>query len=435
MAQIPENRGAAAWSPGHVVGGHRVTRLLAWGKSGHLYEAEQAGTGRAVVLKALHRAVEPAVSARLLRAARDAMGVECPHLARVLDAGLDPIGRLFVVTERLTGETLAERLRREGKLAWQVAVELIEQACIGLAALHGRGVVHGDLKPSNLFITTDGAREEVKIIDVCQGPLVSLDDALGREGGPVAFSSPERLQSPTEIEPSSDIWSLGVTLHQSLTGSLPFRGETASETIVAILNGNAARAIQAEPDLPEMLQALIDECLRSSPEIRLSSATALLEGLRAVVKGDPSVERLFRTGRSFRIFLRDRLFVLVWVGSPVADDVDLICKAAIDARAAVSRPLVELVLAPPSMGLGLSELLAGDRMVARFTEFVRAFESLYMVIDADGYAFRMLQRASELIAEGSRVPWSIGRRSDILALVSAREGIPVEEIDRMLRAR
>ena len=426
------------WSPGQLIGGYRVLRHLGSGGMGHVYEAERQLTGQTVALKVPHGGYRPASMARFLREARHAASIDSPHVARVIDADIDPEGTPFIVMERLVGETLAERLKQRGKLPWRDAAHLCAQACEGIAILHAAGLVHRDIKPSNLFLSRHEGVERVKVIDLglaCVSDRDAVSSASGVAAvGTLAYSAPEQLQTPDEVGASADVWSLGVTLHECLTGLLPFPGSHPSAVILEVVHAIPARAAELEPEIPEALQAIIDECLRKAHTLRPSVAR-VLENLRSVCAGTAERERFFRTGPNFRVVLRGRLFILLWLSAPKVEDVELLMQAGEAARAEAGRALVELVLAPPLLGLGFSEIRAGELMVRKFPEFVRNFERLFMMIESAGYSGHMLRAAATAVASGISTPHHVGGRAEILRLVAEHEGLPVEELDQLLRTQ
>jgi len=412
-----------AWVAGTVVGAYRVLGKLGSGGMSHVYDAERLRTGQRVALKVPHRSGLRS-TARTLREARVAMGISSEHVARVLEVELDPSGDPFIVMARLEGQTLAERLQEVGSLHWREATELIMQACAGVAAIHECGLIHRDLKPSNLFLERAEGGARVKVIDLGIA-LPALQhrtaSASGTElVGTVAYAAPEQLRAAAEVGPSADIWSLGVSLHQLLTGALPFEGSSIAEVMLSILEGRRCRAREVVAAVPEELQSVLDECLRPTPTLRPASAEDLARNLGRVLEGQVVGDE-FRTGRNFRIRLRGRLFVLVWVGMPTVEDIELILQAAADAHARVGAQLVELVLAPP----GLGEPAVWDHMSRRMPLLKQHFERFYAVVDAKGIGLNLLQRAMELVAAAVQVRFRIGARSTILPLVSASEGIPV----------
>lgn len=164
---------------------------------------------------------------RLLREARACARLRSEHTVRLLDVGALADGSPYVVMEYLIGRTLAERLREDGPLPAAEAVDALVQACEALAEAHVAGIVHRDLKPSNLFETHrfDGSRV-VKVLDfgIAKAAALSADDDLaatrGAMGSP-GYMAPEQLRSTRDVDERADVWALGVSLHELVTGELP----------------------------------------------------------------------------------------------------------------------------------------------------------------------------------------------------------------------
>src|SRR5262249_51366982 len=151
--------------------------------------------------------------------ARAAATLRNEHVVRVLDVDETEDGEPFIVMERLVGGDLDTKLRSDGPLSYERAIDFVLQACEGLAEAHALGIVHRDLKPANLFLsTTDAGDETIKVLDfgVAKTPATQ-DGALTRAEavlGSPRYMSPEQLRHATDVGPASDVWSLGVTLFE-----------------------------------------------------------------------------------------------------------------------------------------------------------------------------------------------------------------------------
>ncbi|MDI1446546.1 serine/threonine-protein kinase [Polyangium sp. 6x1] len=297
--------------PGDVVADkYRVLRILGAGGMGVVVEAEHASLRQRVALKFLHPKVATSdVSvARLLREARAASAIKSEHVARVLDMGTLPSGSPFVVMEYLTGIDLRGVLGRRGPLPVEDAVDYILQACEALAEAHSMGIVHRDIKPSNLFLTSraDGS-PLIKVLDFGIAKLLRRGDAVQPEDvvtltgngfvvGSPRYTSPERLRDPTHVDPRTDIWSLGIVLHELLTGQSPFEAKTISSLYFRIAADPPARVRDVRPDIPEGLETAILQCLQKDPSKRTPDVAELAASLRpfAPERSETSVRRVIR---------------------------------------------------------------------------------------------------------------------------------------------
>lgn len=277
-----------------VAGKYRVERVLGQGGMGAVLSARHEQLGQAVALKVLHpTACESEESvARFMREAQLAAALESDHVVRIFDVGTLEDGVPFMVMERLLGEDLGQVLERRGPLPVEAAVECVYQATLGVADAHAAGFVHRDLKPSNLFLTRrrDGSAW-VKVLDF--GISKAMTDSVGDihltrtrtiVGSPL-YMSPEQVRNSKRVDLRSDLWSLGVILHELLSGKPPFDGET--------LPGVCAR-IAADPpdplgrdDVPDELRELLDRCLQKDPDRRFGSALELSEALAALRSKKP----------------------------------------------------------------------------------------------------------------------------------------------------
>jgi len=280
-------------TPGTKLGPYEIVALLGTGGMGEVYRARDTRLGRDVAIKVLP-AEFAADAERLKRFEREAKATAAlshPNILDVHDVGTHE-GVPYLVEELLEGESLRERLAR-GAVPAREAVEIAVQVAHGLAAAHGKHIVHRDLKPANVFITREGI---VKILDFGIAKLVEgvpLGEAdtlthaptgatdLGRVLGTMAYMAPEQARG-MPVDPRSDIFSFGVVLYEMLSGERPFRGETATDTVAAILK-------EDPPPLPEgvppALQGVVTQCLAKRPDQRFSSAHDLALALRAFSGG------------------------------------------------------------------------------------------------------------------------------------------------------
>jgi eukaryotic-like serine/threonine-protein kinase len=271
------------YEPGTVVAGkYRVERLLGRGGMGIVVAAEHIELRVPIALKFLsdRYATRTDIVMRFLREARAAAQLKSAHVCRVFDVGRLDDGVPFIVMEQLVGQDLAKLLRAEGQLAVPVAADYIVQACDAVAEAHEAGIVHRDLKPGNLFLTQhrDGTAL-LKVLDFGVAKLHSeeehdITNSQTVVGSPT-YMAPEQLRSARGADARSDIWSLGVILHQLVTGNTPFRGET----IAGLAIRAAIDPLPSLDHLPPAYAAIVTRCLEKQPDRRFQTATDLAREL------------------------------------------------------------------------------------------------------------------------------------------------------------
>jgi serine/threonine-protein kinase len=231
---------------GRVLAGRfRVEQKLGEGGMGVVFECTHLVLGNRVVIKVLKSSsgVDAEARARFLREGRAAALLESPHIVRVLDAGTLESGEPFLCMEKLRGHDLARELVvRGGTLPIAEALEYVGQAAKALQLAHEAGIVHRDIKPANLFLSeTESGSRCVKVLDfgIAKARSLGKDElattSLGSVLGTPYYMSPEQLRSSRGVTGQTDVWSLGVVLHELVTGTLPFRGETIASLSAAIL--------------------------------------------------------------------------------------------------------------------------------------------------------------------------------------------------------
>jgi serine/threonine-protein kinase len=279
--------------PGRVVAGkYRVERVLGVGGTGSIVAARSLEGGELVALKLLHpRLAKDGESVeRFLREARALAGICAEQVARVIDVGRQEDGTPFIAMEYLEGIDLAERLRSAGPLSFGVAIDCVLQACVAIAEAHALGIVHRDLKPSNLFLTMDArGRALVKVLDFgvskfTGGAELSVTHA-GEVLGSPAYMSPEQVRGAKDVDGRTDVWALGVVLHELLTGETPFSSDDMLGMLSRIV-ADAPRPLRAtRPDLPVALQRAIDWCLAKDVSRRCPSVVELARALGPFADG------------------------------------------------------------------------------------------------------------------------------------------------------
>jgi len=276
---------SVATSVGKIVAGkYRLVRLLGSGGMGEVYEAHHAGIGRRFAIKFLHQllAGNREAVARFQREAQAAGGLENENIAAVVDIGVAEDGAPFLVMEYLEGEDLSRLLVRSGPLPVPRAAYIAIQTCRGLAAAHARGIVHRDLKPENLYVCkrNDGS-DQVKILDFGIAKL-HVSTGLTQTGttmGTPFYMSPEQARGAKEVDPRTDLYSLGVILYEMLSGAKPHPGDSYNEILYHVLTQEPTPLSAIRPGLPLGLSQVVGKSMAHEVSNRFSSAAELTTAL------------------------------------------------------------------------------------------------------------------------------------------------------------
>jgi serine/threonine-protein kinase len=264
----------------------RVERVLAEGGMGVVVAATHLQLDRVVALKFLRADISSNwdALARFTREARAAAQLKSEHVAHVLDVGVTDDGTPYMVMEYLEGLSLYRLIQTQGVLDISSAAEYAIQACEGLAEAHSRGIVHRDIKPDNLFLVerSPGWRT-IKILDFGISKFALADAhniATGVIMGSPCYMSPEQLRSTATVDHRTDIWSLGASLHEFLTGKAAFDASlTLPELVAAILHKPAPPLRELRPDVPEGLAVVVDRCLAKDRDARFDTAAEVAKAL------------------------------------------------------------------------------------------------------------------------------------------------------------
>ncbi|HSM61373.1 MAG TPA: serine/threonine-protein kinase [Longimicrobiales bacterium] len=266
------------------IGRFEVVRRIGRGGMGVVYLGYDPELDRHVALKVMSASTlgDDATAARLLHEARATSRLDHPCIATVYDVGRTEDGRLFMAMAYYPGRTLAERIA-EGPLSADRALDIAKQVADALAAAHAAGIVHRDVKPANVMLLPDGS---VRVLDF--GVARLMDATLTRAGatlGTVAYMSPEQTRG-AEVDGRSDLWALGVVLHEMLTGGRPFAA--GSETAVIHRIRHDAPDMDSVPrDAPPGLRAIVERCLAKEPDERFPDAASLAAALDGAAAPTP----------------------------------------------------------------------------------------------------------------------------------------------------
>src|SRR6478609_57296 len=275
---------------GELIGHYRIESLIGVGGMGEVYLARDERLGRKVALKLLPErlTVDETQLSRFKTEARSASALNHPNILTVYEIGAEE-NRQFIATEFIEGMTLRASLAG-GRINPHAALEIAVQVASALAAAHEAGVVHRDIKPENIMLRPDGY---AKVLDFGIAKLTEqrpasdnqietaavLQTRPGFVLGTAHYMSPEQARGQ-KVDARSDIWSLGVVLYEMVAGSQPFRGETPSDCIAAILTAEPAPLSSISPDIPAKLESILQKALRKNADERYQTIKEMLAELR-----------------------------------------------------------------------------------------------------------------------------------------------------------
>jgi serine/threonine protein kinase len=269
--------------PGEILlGKYRVEEIIGVGGMGRVVKASHLYLQQPVAIKILLPDLSGSQTtiARFLREAQATVRLRSEHIARVMDVGTMPDGCPFIVMEFLEGHDLNQILRHHGPQPAQAVVDLVLQACEGMAEAHAMGIIHRDIKPSNFFITRrpDGSNL-LKILDfgISKTPA-ELTELTGDQTviGTPTYMAPEQMVSARSTDPRSDVWSIGVVMYQMLEGRPPFEAESYAELVLKV-GGGAPTPLHVT--LPPGLGDVVMRCLERDPARRIQSVGELARRL------------------------------------------------------------------------------------------------------------------------------------------------------------
>ena len=274
-----------------IIGGrYRVIRELGRGGMGSVYEAENLRTRRRVALKTMRPEVSErdGYAQRFEREAQAAGQLHHPNIIDVIDMGDDAAyGLVFIVQEFLHGGDLAKCLKQVGALPPQAVVATLLPIMDALEAAHAHGIVHRDLKPDNIFLHETPRGVVPKLIDfgIAKFTQVHSEEELsctatGQMIGSPNYMSPEQARGDADVDPRSDVWSLGVVFYKCLSRSIPYSAPTPSSLVAKIIYEEPIALAQLAPHLPADLVAVVQRAVVKDRALRWPSMRAFAEGLR-----------------------------------------------------------------------------------------------------------------------------------------------------------
>jgi eukaryotic-like serine/threonine-protein kinase len=270
--------------PGDRIGSYRIDRRLGAGGVGEVWRAHDERLGRDVAIKLLlpHPARDADRVTALQDEARAAGALNHTNVLTVHDVG-EHHGAAYLVTECLEGQSLRARLIG-GQLPVDAALDIAVQVARGLTAAQARGIVHGDLKPENVFLGTDG---RVKILDFGLARMHQSSRPAGQPSsvvtGTIAYMAPEQLRGE-RIDGRADVFALGVVLHEMLVGARPFTADGRLAVAEAILTRSPVPLDDIDGGIPRAVAALVLRCLEKAAADRFATAAELVAALDATIR-------------------------------------------------------------------------------------------------------------------------------------------------------
>ncbi|MDI1436103.1 serine/threonine-protein kinase [Polyangium sorediatum] len=278
---------------GHVIGDkYRVKALLGEGGMGAVYEAEHLAIGRIVAVKVLHpkHAQQSDSVARLRHEARIAGSIGHPNICEIHDLGRLEDGTPYLVMERLIGETLDQRIKRDGALPERDVADVMHQVLSALMAAHAKAIIHRDLKPENVFLVRKAGTPPIaKLLDFGISKTIDEDTSTeltmpGIVMGTPYYMAPEQARGDRGLDHRVDLWAAGVILYESLTGRRPFVARNYNALLVQILTSKHRAVAEVRPGVTRGLERVVDKALAKMREDRYQNAAEFQDSMRRALE-------------------------------------------------------------------------------------------------------------------------------------------------------
>jgi serine/threonine-protein kinase len=270
---------------GVQLGPYLVGSLLGRGGMGEVYRGEHISLKRQVAIKALPRELAQNEEARLRfeREAQIVAGFKHPNIVNVFDFG-EYEGMFYMVMEFLDGKELSHVLRTRGAMPLAEAAPILRDIASALDYAHGQGMVHRDVKPSNVMMQpVNDQTSSAVLMDFGIAKIVSGNSGLTQTGtmGTLDYMAPEQIMSAREVTQAADVYSLGILAYQMLTGELPFKGNNAGQVLYGHLQKPVPDPREFVPDLPLYVVQALQRALAKAPEDRYATAGEFVAALQS----------------------------------------------------------------------------------------------------------------------------------------------------------
>ncbi len=273
-------------TPQILLGRYELGPLLGAGGMAEVFEGHDRLLARRVAIKILlaQYAHDPAFLARFRREAQSAASLSHPNIVGVFDTGSEG-DTWFIVMEYVDGRTLKDIIRAEGALYWSRAAEVAADVAGALAVAHARGIVHRDVKPGNVMLTTEG---KVKVMDfgIARASAVPSITQTSAVVGTAQYIAPEQAQG-LEVDARTDVYALGCCLYEMVTGQVPFNGPTPVAIAYRHVREDPTPPRALNPDVPVALEQVCLKAMAKRPEDRYQTAAEMQRDLNRVRVGDP----------------------------------------------------------------------------------------------------------------------------------------------------
>ncbi len=267
-----------------------LLRRLGTGAMGEVWAAQHEGIRREVAVKfILDDALQqiPNAGKRFLREAVNAARIRSPYVAQTFEYAFTPDGIPYIAMELLEGESIHDRIKRQGPLSLYETSIVLRHVGAALDTAHGLGIMHRDIKPQNVFLSLDGRRGlQAKVIDFGNAkslvaPVVANVSSPGMLAGSPAYVSRDMLLDPDDLDRRADLWALGVTAYKCLTGDLPFRGHFLMETVQKIIDGELRPSSSLRAELGPQCDSWFERVFADASGLRPQTGADMADSFAA----------------------------------------------------------------------------------------------------------------------------------------------------------
>lgn len=294
---VPQKPSPAKQKKVNQLGEFKLVKKLGQGGMGEVFLATQTALDRKVAIKVLAKqfAKKPDFVKRFYREARSMAKLDHPHIVRCYSVG-ESVGVHYVAIEFIDGLSMQKWMDKLGQLAVGDALHCVIVAAEALQHAHDLGIIHRDVKPDNMLVTSGGV---LKVADMGLAKAMDEDVSMTQSGtgmGTPLYMAPEQARNAKHVDLRTDIYALGTTLYYFLTGKLPFSGENTLELIVAKEKGQFTPARRLNSEIPERLDLMIDKMIAKDPKYRYASCTEVIKDLESLGLDNPSLSFIGETG-------------------------------------------------------------------------------------------------------------------------------------------